>query len=284
MKILLQLFILCCFSCCIGQVSTEDRLHLPRYATFYWIDNSEKEFYALNFDSASCNLFSFGQGQPNSARRFAIVTNALSYNLEDPSTGSYHGNVTIVNDTSLVLLSADGKRFQMISDAKFEKLFSILQSRYSYKCIQSDEISINGIVPERTSAKRFLSNAKYKQRVEKLEDEIYGTETHTYLEYNGNRFYYVEKGEYLFDKIEVTSNDVDSIFLDIRIGDTYEEVLNKLKPKITVVVTSKSEIKVRICNSRYVGSFGHLLFKFRQPRLNSSQVLEKITCQPFDES
>lgn len=285
MRVLLQIFIVCCFSCCIGQVSKKDGIGLPGYATFYWIDNSEMEFYTLNFDSVSCNLFSFGERQSNSVQKLKVLSDGLTYKLEDPSTKRYQGEVTILNDSTVVLMSPKGISFRMISHPKFEKLFSVLQSKYSYKCIQRDEISFNGIVPERTLVQPFLNDSKYKQETKRFEDEIYGTEVHTYLELNGNRFYYYPKGgQAVFSKIEIVSDDLDSAFLDIRVGDTFEEVVNKLKVEIPLFTTGKLEVRVRICNSRYIGSFGYLLFTFHQAGPNSLRLLEKITCQPFEES
>jgi hypothetical protein len=68
------------FESCIGQISRNELpAKLPPYKTFYWVNNSESEFHANNFDSTACNLFSFGPEQLNSRQRLQVINvdNAL---------------------------------------------------------------------------------------------------------------------------------------------------------------------------------------------------------------
>lgn len=281
MKSLLGLLLLISCTRCVEEHASL-QTQLTKGKTYYWIGNSEKEFHALDFDSATCNLFSFGEGQVNSRQKFNVRTKNKVHTLVSPHTEKKMG-VQIFGD-SMILLHQGRDTFEMVVNPEFDKLFSRIKAKYSFECVQSNQISYNGIVPEFTRAEPFLKNTNYKQKTEVLEDEIYGTEVLTFLEYAGNRFYYTKiNGQQLFDKIEIVSKELESAFLDIRIGDTFDQVIDKLNNEFSYYRVGETQIKVRICNSKYVGSFGTLIFRFHT-NADKSRLLEMIICQPFDES
>jgi hypothetical protein len=275
-------FIIC--GCCTGQ--NEPRQQFPRHTTFYWEKNSENEFHAIRLDSAYCSLTSFGPNELNYRQTLALHSDGNIFRLINPETGEQIAHLTISADSllSLQILRRTNVTYRMIRSLQFGSLFNLLKAKYLFECIASNNISYNGITPEMTTVDNYLLDSQYQQVSETIGDEIYGTETFYYLAFRGNRFYYIpKKSGGLFDKIEIISNDISNFFLDIRIGDTFDQVINKMKDKVNSYRVSDDAITIDVCNSRFIGRFGTLIFRFHRIR-TQGKVLERIIYQPLLES
>jgi hypothetical protein len=286
MKSALILLALISFISCTGQKQADKRI--LSYTTFYWEKNTEDEFHALRCDTLNCSLISFGPNEANSRRILRLQYERETILLIDSASKQKIGQLIISNDTlvSLQIVRQD-KTYKMIPDSRrFAELFSFLKGKYSFECVSSNKISYNGITAMETIVDPYLKDKSYKPVSETLKDEIYGSETSNYLEYHGNRFYYIpKKSGSRFGKMEIVSNDIDGFFLNIRIGDTRAQVLKRLRNTGSMYRSSKNEITVDVCNSHFPGQFGFIKFKFRKiQKAGQEQVLEKIVYQPLVES
>lgn len=286
-KLLLVLILPCCTDVSITTEQKQADKRILPHTTFYWEKNTENEFHALRCDTLNCSLISFGPNEANSRQMLRLQYDGETILLTDSASKEKVGELIISNDTmvSLQIVRHQDKTYKMTPNSRrFAELFSFLKGKYSFECVPSNKVSYNGIIAMETSVDSYLENKNYRQVSETLNDEIYGSVTSNYLEFHGNRFYYTPKKS-RFDKMEIVSNDIEGFFLNIRIGDTRAQVLKKLADRTVMYRSSKNEITVDVCNSRFSGQFGFIKFRFRKLQKGSSeQALERIVYQPLLES
>jgi len=273
---------------CTGQTFKEEQI--PLGTTFYWEKNSTEKFLALNFLSSPkivCNLYQLGINTKN--KKMIAEISRLKHNkfaFHDTLSNTLQGTVEVVSDSTIVLSLTDiPETFKMIADKSQERLFNHMKSKFSLGCIQSSDISFNGIIAHETSVTPFLNKEGFKNRNETITDEVYGSTELQYLEFGLNKFYYISRGaKKIFDKIEIVSNNLDSSFLNIRIGDTRQEVLQKMKLYEEVLRLNDLSITATVCNQAFIGHDGFITFKFKKVNADSLEiVLEKIIYQPLTE-
>lgn len=268
-------------------ISVDKTQRLVYGRNYYWEKSDPNRFIALSFDSTDntyCTLYSFGNKERENEKRYLVESSVGNiYELSSLDSGKIEYEVKITADKSLSLSTTiePFNSYTMIIDDSFQNLFGKVMSRFRYKCVSSDEIIYNQIIAYKTMLNEVVKKSNYKRKTESYDDEIYGSGKNNYLDFNGNRFYYSEDtGREEFYKIEIVNNKMDSLYLDIKIGDKKSEVAKKLSISSKSYKVTNSEIILRICNAKYEGGFGYLKFKFTNLK-DTDPVLKSIDYNPY---